>query len=349
MGTGRSRDDGASRMRGRRGRRRRRVVAAALVAVGLVAPLGGCSSDGDDAARDPGSTPVAATDTTTTTTSTVPAPEAALVIAHRGASGHAPEHTFAAYDLALEQGADHLEQDLQMTSDGVLVVLHDPVLDRTARGPAESCTGLVADKTLAQLRECEVGSWFNEANPERADPAFVGEPIQTMAEVLERYGTDVRYYIELKTPDGGAPMEAPLVALLDEAGLLEPSTPADQVIVQSFGADVLRTMHGLQPQLALVQLLVASGTPIDVSVLDGAREYAIGIGPAKANVDAALVAAAHERCLVVHPYTVDDPVEMTQLLDLGVDGIFTNVPDVLRTAVQGRPAPPVPCAGPASG
>src|SRR5262245_58786795 len=97
-----------------------------------------------------------------------------LNIGHRGASGYAPEHTFAAYDLARALGADYLEQDLQLTSDGVLVVLHDTTLDRTARGLAANCTGLVADKTLAQIKTCDVGTWFNEANPTLARPEYVG-------------------------------------------------------------------------------------------------------------------------------------------------------------------------------
>src|SRR3954465_9193700 len=108
-----------------------------------------------------------------------------LIIAPRGASGHAPEPTFASYDLALKMGADYIEQDLQLTSDGVLVVLHDETLDRTARGPAESCTGLVSERTLAQIQQCDAGTWFNEAHPDLADPAYVGLRIPTMEQVLE--------------------------------------------------------------------------------------------------------------------------------------------------------------------
>ena len=95
-----------------------------------------------------------------------------LAIGHRGASGYAPEHTIASYDLALALGADYIEQDLQLTKDGVLVVLHDPTLDRTARGPAENCTGSRrSTKTLAQIKTCDVGSWFNDAFPEYARPS----------------------------------------------------------------------------------------------------------------------------------------------------------------------------------
>ena len=177
----------------------------AIVALGVFATVG-CSGGGD---RD------AATSSSSSTTRPAPA-NGALVIAHRGASGYAPEHTFAAYDLAVEQGADYLEQDLQLTADGVLVVLHDATLDRTARGPAGSCTGPVSEKTLAQIQECDVGSWFNEAHPERADPAYVGLRIPTLEQVLDRYATDVRYYIEIKALGAGSGMEEPLLDLLGQ-------------------------------------------------------------------------------------------------------------------------------------
>ena len=100
-------------------------------------------------------------------------PEAAaapLAVAHRGASGTRPEHTFAAYDRAIEMGADYIEQDLQVTSDGVLVVLHDGTLNRTARGAAENCTGAVNTKTLAQIKTCSAGQWFGARVGRREDP-----------------------------------------------------------------------------------------------------------------------------------------------------------------------------------
>ena len=86
---------------------------------------------------------------------------AVVNVGHRGASGYAPEHTIASYDLALTLGADYIEQDLQLTKDGVLVALHDPTLNRTARGLSENCAGLVIEKTLAQIKTCDVGTWFN--------------------------------------------------------------------------------------------------------------------------------------------------------------------------------------------
>ena len=123
-----------------------------------------------------------------------PADKQVLNIGHRGASGLAPEHTFPSYDLALKQGADYIEQDLQLTADGVLVILHDETLDRTARPTAESapgdCTGPVKSKTLEQIKTCDVGSWFNEMYPERSRPEYVGLKIPTLEQVFKRYGRD---------------------------------------------------------------------------------------------------------------------------------------------------------------
>ena len=346
------RQRGASRRAATTSTWRRPAALVATVAVG-VALVVGCTA-ADDAGGGQGVAPAtsvtparsgtSAPEGASSGTSAVPqAGAGAVVVAHRGASGYAPEHTFAAYDLAIEQGADHIEQDLQLTADGVLVVLHDATLDRTARGPAGSCTGPVAEKTLAQIQECEVGSWFNETHPERADPAFVGLRIPTMEQVLDRYGADVRYYIEIKALEAGSGMEEPLLGLLADAGLLEPTAGTRPVYVQSFGADVLRTVHELRPDLPLVQLIPNTGAPVDPAVLDRAPAYAVVIGPPAASTDEALVALAHERCLDVHPYTVDDPVEIDRLLRAGVDGMFTNEPDVLRSAVDAQPPRPERC------
>ena len=318
--------------------RRLTAVVLALTVVAL-----GCS--GEDNSGSAGGAPSSSRrDSSTSTSSTTVAPPASrstLVIAHRGASAYAPEHTFASYDLALDQGADYIEQDLQMTADGQLVVLHDPILDRTARGPADACTGPVASKTLVQLSACDVGSWFNDAHPDRADPAFAQLRIPTLREVLERYAGRARFYIETKSPEAQPGMEQALLDVLNEVGPPVDDTSADSerpVIIQSFSAESLQLVHSLRPELPLVLLLVTSGEPLDPAILDGVGDYAVGVGPSSGNVDEALVDAARSRCLDVHPYTVDDPAEMTRLIAAGVDGMFTNAPDVLRPLVASLPA-----------
>lgn len=317
----------------------------ALLALGLLA--GACGGSGDDGAGGAATTTRGDTTSTTAGTDDGPPPGAA-VIAHRGASEYAPEHTFDAYDFAEGVHADYIEIDLQTTADGVLVALHDETLDRTARGPAESCTGPVNTKTLAQLRDCDFGSWFNEEHPDRADRTYQRLAIPTMEEIVDRYGNRVRYYIETKSPEAQPGMEEALLALLDEAGLTD-SPDSGQVVIQSFSAESLELLHSLRPELPLVQLLVANPEPVSDAILDDVARYAVGIGPSKQNADAALVEAAHARCLVVHPYTVDDPDEMAGLLDVGVDAMFTNRPDVLIDVRAGHPDPPDHCAPVATG
>jgi glycerophosphoryl diester phosphodiesterase len=265
-------------------------------------------------------------------------------IGHRGASGYAPEHTIAAYDRALELGADYIEQDLQLTSDGVLVALHDTTLDRTARGDAANCTGLVSEKTLAQIKTCDVGMWFNEAFPARARPDYVGLQIPTLEEIFQRYRRRVNYYIETKAPDQADMMEERLLALLGQYRLRRPAARSWQVLIQSFSAASLQKIHALDPTLPLIQLAFSLGTSTTLEQnLDAIAAYAVGVGPASSSITAETVTAAHDRCLALHPYTVNATATMSSLLTLGVDGMFTNFPDLFdgvlgADALRAKPA-----------
>ena len=263
-----------------------------------------------------------------------------LVIAHRGASGHAPEHTFASWDLALEMGADYLEQDLQMTADGTLIVLHDDTLDRTTRG---RCSGPVRDRTLDQITDCDVGSWFIEAFPDRARPGFADQRIATLDQVFDRYRGRARFYIETKNPRAAPGMEAELLRVLSRHALLPGQTETGTVIIQSFSGSSLRHIHRAQPRIPLVQLLGSHEFRFTIRLrLGRIAGWAQGIGPAAGDVDAALVHSAHAKGLVVHPYTVNDSNEMQRLIAAGVDGMFTDFPDrlaALRDHAPGDSAP----------
>lgn len=264
-------------------------------------------------------------------------PERAIVIAHRGASAVTPEHTFAAYDLALEQGADYIELDVQRSRDGALVVIHDAILDRTARGSPTDCTGRVVDKTLAQLESCDAGSWFNVANPAVAQADFVGLRIPTLANVIARYGSTARLYIETKDPESYPGIEGDIVSLLRSNGLAAGSTDLPRVFIQSFSKASLQRLHALDPALRLVQLFGAIPPAQIIVQIGDARSYGAGIGLVSGAVTAALVDAVHASCLFVHAYTVDDSAEMQSLLAMGVDGIFTDRPGLLRGIVDRAP------------
>jgi glycerophosphoryl diester phosphodiesterase len=268
-----------------------------------------------------------------------------LNIGHRGASGYAPEHTIPSYDLALDQGADYIEIDLQMTKDGVLVAMHDDTLDRTATAPEgvpkRFCTGPVIKRTLEQIKMCDVGSWFNEAYPEYASDEYVGLQIPTLEEIFQRYGTSVNYYIETKNPEAAPGMEEELLRLLGEYGLIPDPAETEnwQVLIQSFSAESLQKIHDLNDSLPLIQLFSSTETSQTIQAqLDLVSTYAVGIGPSMTDVDAALVEAAHALCLDVHPYTVNETTDMQALIDLGVDGMFTNFPDRLEELLGKRAA-----------
>ena len=265
-----------------------------------------------------------------------------LNIGHRGASGLAPEHTFASYDLALKLGADYIEQDLQLTKDGVLVVMHDKTLNRTATAPegvpARYCRGPVIKKTLAQIKQCDVGSWFNEEYPEYAKARYVGLKIPTLEQVFKRYGKEVNYYIETKNPDAAPGMEEKLLRLMRKYELIRPAVRDWQVLIQSFSPESLQKIHHLKPSLPLIQLYFAGSSKTVRTDLGEAKAYAVGIGPDQKDVDARLVSAAHRRCLAVHPYTVNEKPDMKTLISLGVDGMFTNFPNRLDKVLGARAA-----------
>jgi len=242
-------------------------------------------------------------------TSSTAAARPVLDIAHRGASGHAPEHTFAAYDLALKMGADYIEQDLQQTRDQELVVIHDETLDRTT-----NCRGLVSTKTVAQIKEC-------------------APQVRTLRELFERYQKRVKYYIEIKQPDDAPGMERSLLDLLDEFEL------RTQVIVESFSELSLQKIHETDSELTLVQLVHKGHHSRAIRErLKDYKRYAIGIAPERHSIDLTLVQAAHDEGMVVHPFTVNDVAEMKRMVDVGVDGMFTDFPDrlyrVLHPAAQ---------------
>lgn len=238
-----------------------------------------------------------------------------IIIGHRGASGYAPEHTFASWDLALRLGVDYIEQDLQMTRDGELVVMHDPTLDRTTNG-----SGNVIDRSLAEIADLDAGSWFS--------PEFAGAAIPALRDVFQKYGHGASYYIETKNPEEAPGMEEKLLALLAEFELRDPAVEKWQVLIQSFSAPSLLKIRELDAALPLIQLIGKEYSSADIrAVLPQISAHAVGIGPAHPTVDAELVAAAHDLGLVVHPYTVNEPADLERMVALGVDGVFTDYPD----------------------
>ncbi|SDM91446.1 glycerophosphoryl diester phosphodiesterase [Franzmannia pantelleriensis] len=270
------------------------------------------------------------------------------VIAHRGASGHAPEQTLPALELAQEMGVDYLELDIQMTADGELVAFHDVTVDRATDGEGE-----LKDLTLEELKALDAGSWFNEAYPAFADDAYAGVEVLTLGEVIEHFGNDARYYLETKSPELYPGIEEAMVEELEAHGLIEDGL----VVIQSFSQESLLAVRELNDQVPLVQLVwyypeddgeqlvewtgVTPG-PQEISDADfqAIRDYAVGIGTNLTYedelqvIDAGFVEQAQANDLLVHVYTINEQDDMQMLLDWGVDGIFTDFPDRLNALVE---------------
>lgn len=274
--------------------------------------------------------------------------ESFQVIAHRGASGHAPESTMAAYELAHEWGVDYLELDVQITADGELVVFHDDAIDRTSSGE-----GKINDHTLEELKALDTGSWFNEANADKADADFEGAQILTLDEVFERFGHDARYYIETKSPQLNPGLEEALVESLEAHDMIE----TGRVLVQSFEQDSLLKVRELNENVPLIQLVWyhtseedaaqlqewTGVTPGPAEITDedfqAVAEYAAGIGTNATYdgndvIDADFIHQAQANGLPVHIYTINESEEMQRLIDWGVNGLFTDFPDRLLDLVE---------------
>lgn len=263
-------------------------------------------------------------------------PERILNIAHRGASGHAPEHTpehtLLAYKLGEKMKGHYIEIDLQMTKDGHLIAMHDETLDRTTNG-----TGFVKDHTLAEIKQLDAGSWFNEKYPDKAKSEYVGLKVPTLEEIFETFGMGSRYYIETKSPHLYPGMEEKLMRLLKKYRMLGKNSHSSKVLLQSFSKESLLKLRKLHPQAPLIQLISGSGkAEITDEELQHIRSYAIGIGINYKRIDKEFIHQVRANHLLIHPYTVNNRSDMEKLLDWGVNGMFTNFPDVLHDVIKKR-------------
>ncbi|MFT4413972.1 glycerophosphodiester phosphodiesterase [Fredinandcohnia humi] len=289
------------------------IVSAALVGLcaGVVSPVHAASSDNIHPSL---------------------TPNKILNVSHRGASGHAPEHTIAAYELGVAMKGDYIEVDLQMTKDGELIAMHDETLDRTTNG-----TGLVKNYTLAEIKELDAGSWFNERYPDMAKPEYVGLEVPTLEEVIQHFGKDKRYYIETKSPAVYPGMEEELLQVLEKYNLVGQNAPSSKVLIQSFSAESLKKMHQLNPDVPLIQLISYSKpATITDEELNEYMSYAIGLGMNYTRINQEYVQKVRDHGLLIHPYTVNNKEDMARLLDWGVTGMFTNYPDRLREVIKNR-------------
>jgi glycerophosphoryl diester phosphodiesterase len=277
------------------------------------------------------------------------AQRAKQAIAHRGASGYAPEHTAAAYRLALEQKADFVEPDLAVTKDGVLICLHDDTLERTTniadvfpdrpsagvpgRGPDKRW--LANDFTLAEIRRLDAGRWF--------DQKYAGLRILTFQEMIDLVRGKAGLYPELKSPPlytaRGVDMEKIFVEVVKKNGLEKPeSLKTTPVIIQSFDEATIRRVATDLPAIPRV-FLTSKDEDVTEARIRELAAFATGIAPEKVVIarHPEMVKRAHDAGLTVTSWTfrADDKTTFPTVRDemahflytLGIDALFTNNPD----------------------
>ncbi|MEO6026890.1 MAG: glycerophosphodiester phosphodiesterase family protein [Candidatus Binatia bacterium] len=229
-----------------------------------------------------------------------------LGIAHRGASGRAPENTHASFAAALDLGAEAIELDVQLSADGELVVIHDETLERTTDG-----AGQVGDHTAAELAGLDAGSWFAAE--------FAGERIPRLADVLAQVRDRVTLNVEIKSARDLGAIEPKLAALV----AAEQAT--GWVVFSSFHSAGVRNMRAAAPWARLGVLCDEDprtrGLPLANEVN---AELLI---PGRRWLDTRIVEEAHVRGLDVWVWTVNEPGEMRRLIALGVDALFSDYPE----------------------
>ncbi len=234
-----------------------------------------------------------------------------IIFAHRGASMHAPENTLAAFELALQQGADAIELDVKLSADGIPVVIHDPTVDRTTDG-----TGLVRDLSLATLQKLDAGN---------------GQHIPTLDEVFASLGGKMLINVELtnyKTRDDQ--LVNKVVEVVKKHNL------AESIIFSSFLPKNLKRAAELLPQTPCGLLALPNFVGWIVrNILFKKGDYQ-ALHPHLKDSSKRQFEAAHRMGRRIHVWTVNDPADMRRLADWGVDGIFTDDPDlavkILRNA-----------------
>jgi glycerophosphoryl diester phosphodiesterase len=234
------------------------------------------------------------------------------VIGHRGAAGYAPENTMASFERGLAMGVDAIELDVHPTSDGELVVIHDPTLDRTTDGH-----GLVTAHSLAQIQELDAGSWF--------DPAFAGQRVPIFREVMQWAKGRTRVIIEIKQGPIFYPnIEELLIAALDETGM------RDQVLVISFDHISVHKLKQLAPDI-LTGVLYAGRCVNPVSLARDAQADALM--PYWPLLTKDEVAAAHAAGLFIGPW--GGPEQNYEfILATGVDAVLADFPDRPRQVLE---------------
>ncbi len=249
------------------------------------------------------------------------------VIAHRGASGDAPETTLAAYRLALQIGVDGIEMDVHRLRDGVIVAIHDSDVKRTTNGK-----GQISELTLAELKALDAGSWFNKAFPKKARPEFVGLKVPTLQEIIDlAKESSVTLYIEAKDPERYAPdFETSLLSIIRS------NQVEKRARLLSFSPQSISKIKSSDPSIRTTLLISAGKDPVGAALQVSADELAIRHDLATHSI----VDTGHKNSLSISVWTVDRQADLQRMIRLGVDCIITNYPEQLNRLLGREPASP---------
>lgn len=237
-----------------------------------------------------------------------------VVIAHRGASGYAPENTMPAMELAYEMNAEMIEVDVMLSSDGVPVLFHDAKVDELTNG-----SGHLKDFTLQELQTLDAGSWFDEA--------YAGTPIPTLEELLIWAQDKMTLNIEIKTEAHrellNESVEPRVVALIEQYDM------ADQVLFSSFDYRIIARLKELAPSIPAAVLYepVQSKRKGPVSVVNSLQ--ADGFNCSVREYSGKWQQELTQSSIPVLIYTINEREQMAELIQRGVQGIFSDYPDVL--------------------
>ncbi|RLE31142.1 MAG: glycerophosphodiester phosphodiesterase [Acidobacteria bacterium] len=233
-----------------------------------------------------------------------------VVIAHRGAAGSAPENTLASIELAVEQGADIIEIDVQESADGEIVVIHDSDLMRVGRRPLR-----IWEATYEEILEVDVGSWYGTE--------FSDQRVPTLAQVLELCKGRAMVDIELKDYGHNERLEERVAEIVERVGM------EDDIVLMSLVSNIVSTMKNLRPDWT-VGLLTAKA--VGNLTTSDADFLAVHVGMATPG----FVRRAHAAGKEVFVWTVNDKLNMHRMMSWGVDGIITDYPALARTVIEER-------------
>ena len=229
------------------------------------------------------------------------------IIAHRGSSSAAPENTFAAFDLAVQQGADYIELDVQLTMDQHVVVIHDDTVDRTSNG-----SGLVKSYTLDRLKKLDAGSWF--------DSRYANERIPTLQEILERYSQRVGILIEIKHPKRQIGIEKAVVDIINRFAY------SRHIMVQSFDAYSLQRVKAYAPSLRTAFIIKPSAFKLTKRKLTEHSSFADCLNMKKTMINRWWIDRIHSVGMDVFIWTVKDQKTANRIKTYPIDGVVTDHP-----------------------